>query len=148
MKTNRLYGMMAALLMIAFGAYAQEAEEHEIKLICETEGINEENVAEKCRFEGQGTQSTKDFLYEMSVGDTVTWEAAGSNGERINVVRIGYLSGARVFDWDEKGASSNAPGRVSGTPNNTGEFVYSISIVIPSVSSGALTIDPVLRVGG
>ena len=145
MKTNLHYKLLAVLLLFTFGAKAQI--DHTITLRCETEGINADNVTTKCRFDGQGDESTKDFTYDVTVGDSITWNAEGTEGERINVVRIGYLSGAQVFDWTEKGPPEGA-GSVNGTTRREGNFTYSISIVIPGISEGVLTIDPIIKVGG
>lgn len=157
MKTNRLYGILAVILLFTFGGYAQD--NYTITLRCVTDGINQENVAQKCRFDGQADGiTTKDFVYPpapdayVPVGADVTWEAVGTSGEIINVVRIGWLNregSTNVFDQNNPNADVPEGGdKITRRTERAGNFAYSISIVIPSISRGVLTIDPVLKVGG
>ena len=145
MRTNRLYGLLAALLLFTFAGYAQDVT---VKLICNLNGLNERNIENLCRFDGQPNDvRTKDYEVEITQNQTIEWVAESTDGTAIPIVRVEYVRGTNAFQ--DKELPPNAQGRVRGRPvritPRDNPMIYSITIE-PDPDGGRLVLDPILRV--
>ena len=147
--TNRLFILMAiVLLLLSSNSYAQET--HTITLNVNTSTVDQYNTDETCNFGQESGVSNKDFIIEVSVGDTIIWEGVSTSSDEVlvNITAINHEGGINIFNKIKLRGDGQYPEIVIGTviqgaPGD--EDKYKISFKM-SNRNGTFHIDPVIRI--
>ena len=98
--TKQLFILVTIALLVFSNTTFGQAQELTITLKCHINRLQENKDPYKvCKFEGQTETDTREFTVTGKVGDSLVWKGeAYSGSDEINITRIKYEKGTKIFD--------------------------------------------------
>jgi hypothetical protein len=156
MKSRNSYHLLAVLCFSLFSTGIQAQEEHVITLEVNTAAIENPNVNDFCRFQGQAPEvSNEDYTLEARVGDVVIWRGISiSSPDDIVEIRAinhqGDQGGRDIFGQNQlQGENGQVTGRILNTTEEGTEYKYLLQFWVYNNGTrrgGTFNIDPRIRV--
>ena len=158
MKMNKHHFLLALLCFSLFFAGLRAQEEHVIILEVNTAEIENPNVNDFCRFQGQDPEvSNEDYTIEARVGDIVIWRGVSTSSPD-DVVEIrainhqGDRGGRDIFGQNVlQGENGQVLGTILNTTEEGADYKYLLQFWVYNNGTrrgGTFNIDPRIRVIG
>ncbi|MDX1332523.1 MAG: hypothetical protein R3252_05800 [Robiginitalea sp.] len=158
MKRNEPNYFLALLCFSLFFPTLRAQEEHIITLEVNTADIQNPNVNDFCRFQGQDPEvSNEDYTIEARVGDVVIWRGVSTSSPE-DVVEIrainhqGDRGGRDIFGQNQlRGENGQVIGTILNTTEEGADYKYLLQFWVYNNGTrrgGTFNIDPRIRVIG
>jgi hypothetical protein len=158
MKISNPFRLLTVLCFCLFSTGIQAQEEHVIILEVNTAAIENPNVNDFCRFQGQEPEvSNEEYTIEARVGDTVIWRGISTSSPD-DVVEIrainhqGNRGGRDIFGQNQlQGENGQVIGTIVNTTEEGSEYKYMLQFRVYNNGTrrgGTFNIDPRIRVIG
>jgi len=158
MNQNTPYHFLALLCFSLFFTSLSAQEEHEIILEVNTAEIQNPNINDFCRFQGQDPEvSNEDYTIEARVGDVVIWRGVSTSSpdDIVEIRAINHQGDQGGRDIFGQNVLPGENGQVTGTIVNTTEagteYKYLLQFWVYNNGTrrgGTFNIDPRIRVVG
>ncbi|MCO5724051.1 hypothetical protein [Robiginitalea marina] len=158
MKLSNPFRLLTVLCFCLFSTGIQAQEEHVITLEVNTAAIENPNVNDFCRFQGQEPEvSNEEYTIEARIGDTVIWRGISTSSPD-DVVEIrainhqGDRGGRDIFGQNQlQGENGQVIGTIVNTTEEGTEYKYMLQFRVYNNGTrrgGTFNIDPRIRVVG
>ena len=145
--TKQLFILVTIALLVFSNTTFGQAQELTITLKCHINRLQENKDPYKvCKFEGQTETDTREFTVTGKVGDSLVWKGeAYSGSDEINITRIKYEKGTKIFDEEPivKAKTIKAVAKFKTKENDP--YTYKISFKINGRGK-TYHIDPKVRI--
>jgi hypothetical protein len=159
MKINQKHLFLLLLCFSLFSPGLRAQEEHVITLEVNTADIENPNVNDFCRFQGQDPEvSNEDYTIDARVGDIVIWRGVSTSAPDTDVVEIrainhqGDQGGRDIFGQNVlRGENGQVIGTILNTTEEGTEYKYLLQFWVYNNGTrrgGTFNIDPRIRVIG
>lgn len=158
MKTNKLFQILIAMLLISFNNDLYAQLEHIITLNVDTGQITKHEVNEYCNFGQEEGISNEDYTITVNIGDTIVWQGVSTNApdsDTVSITSINHRGGTNIFGVNTLLGNGETPELVIGEVLNSTEgerkktYKYTIKFKVFNNGhkrNGTFQIDPKIKV--